>query len=80
MRGAVCLIDDILVFGKTQVEHDSRLDQVFQCLLTAGLTLNESKCEFSKIDIRLLEKRNPSRLRKDQGYYSISRTKGSCRC
>jgi len=54
MDGVVCLIDDILVFGKTRVEHDRRLDQVLKCLLSAGLTLNAGKCEFSKTEIRFL--------------------------
>ena len=40
--------------AKTQLDHDRRLDQVLQCLLSAGLTLNASKCEFSKTEIRFL--------------------------
>eukprot|EP00731_Ephydatia_muelleri_P030059 Em0021g582a len=54
MDGVVDLIDDILVFSKTQAEHDRRLDQVLQRLLSAELTLNASKCEFSKTDVRFL--------------------------
>ena len=54
MDGVVCLIDDILVFGTTRVEHDRRLDQVLKRLLSAGLTLNAGKCEFSKTEIRFL--------------------------
>ena len=54
MDGVVCLIDDILAFGTTRVEHDRRLDQVLKRLLSAGLTLNAGKCEFSKTEIRFL--------------------------
>ena len=52
--GVLCLIDDILVFGKSQEEHDERLHQVFTKLKTAGVTLNQSKCEFSKSSLTFL--------------------------
>ena len=48
MEGVVCLIDDILVFGKDQQEHDDRLCAVMKRLQEAGLTLNGAKCEFRK--------------------------------
>lgn len=35
-------VDDILVYGKDQTEHDTRLHQV---LSKEGLTLNKEKCE-----------------------------------
>lgn len=40
--------DDILVFGKTQAEHNRALYAIFECLLSSGLTLNKEKCEFNK--------------------------------
>ena len=40
--------DDILVFGKLHEEHDQNLRAVFQRLREKGLTLNKSKCEYSK--------------------------------
>ena len=52
--GVLCMIDDILVFGKSQEEHDERLRQVFTKLKTAGVTLNRSKCEFSKSSLTFL--------------------------
>ena len=45
-EGAVCLIDDIFVYGKSQLEHD-------QHLLEAGLTLNK-KCVFNTTSIKFL--------------------------
>ena len=39
--------DDIIVFGKTQAEHDHSLDQTLQRLHANGLTLNKDKCLFS---------------------------------
>ena len=46
MEGVVCLIDDILIFGKDQQEHDDHLYAVMKRLQEAGLTLNWAKCEF----------------------------------
>ena len=46
--GAINISDDILVFGKTHSEHNRNLAAVFQRLREKGLTLNKSKCEYSK--------------------------------
>ena len=48
LPGVVCMIDDILVFGQSQQEHDQRLQSVLRRLTKAGITLNSEKCEFSK--------------------------------
>src|SRR5277367_1711842 len=53
LEGVVCHMDDILVFGRNQAEHDSRLQGVLERLKKARVTLN-SKCEFSKRTIRFL--------------------------
>ena len=45
------MMDDIL---KTQLEHDDRLRTVLQCLESAKLTLNKSKCEFSRDRVKFL--------------------------
>ena len=47
-------MDDILIHGKTQLEHDDRLRTVLQCLESAKLTLNKSKCEFSCDRVKFL--------------------------
>ena len=44
----LCLIDDVLVFGRDQEEHDHRLNAVLGKIQAAGATLNRDKCEFSK--------------------------------
>lgn len=54
VEGTVCLMDDILVHGKSQEEHDRRLITVLQRLQDAGLTLNERKCEFSQSQVKFL--------------------------
>ena len=42
--GAINLSDDILVFGKSQEEHDQALEATFKRLRESGLTLNWNKC------------------------------------
>ena len=41
-------MDDILIYGQSQAQHDTRLQVVIEYLSTVGVTLNSSKCEFSK--------------------------------
>ena len=53
MEGVVCHMDDILVHGTDQTQHDTRVRTVLQRLQAAGLTLN-NKCEFSKTSIKFL--------------------------
>ena len=54
LEGVVCLIDDLLVYGQTQEEHDQRLVAVLDRIKCAGATLNAKKCEFSKSSIKFL--------------------------
>ena len=42
------MMDDVLVHGSTREEHDARLRDVLNRLQTAGMILNESKCQFAK--------------------------------
>ncbi|KAM7287647.1 reverse transcriptase domain-containing protein [Ixodes scapularis] len=48
------MIDDILVFGRTQEEHDQRLATVLGRLSSAGVKLNRAKCVFSASAVRFL--------------------------
>ena len=54
LPGVVCMMDDVLIFSKDQGEHDARLETVLKCLVSAGVTLNPSKCEFSKPEVKFL--------------------------
>ena len=47
LEGVVCQIDDILVFGKDQDQHDAQLMVVLRRIQSAGVTLNKDKCKFS---------------------------------
>lgn len=53
-NGMVCHADDILVHGKDQIEHDTRLHQVLRRFREEGLTLNKDKCEFANSKIMFL--------------------------
>ena len=48
------MIDDILIFGHNQEEHDQRLKVVLSKLQKAGVTLNKAKCEFSQRCVKFL--------------------------
>ena len=54
LEEVVCLMDDVLVHGSTQAEHDQRLEAVLKKLLESGLTLNEDKCVFSQPRVKFL--------------------------
>ncbi|XP_049275476.1 uncharacterized protein K02A2.6-like [Rhipicephalus sanguineus] len=45
-EGVVCHMDDVLIWGATQAQHDERLRAVMDRLRTSGITLNREKCEF----------------------------------
>ena len=48
------MMDDILVHGKDQDQHNDRLLKVLQRLETAGLTLNKEMCKFSQKQVKFL--------------------------
>ena len=54
LEGVLCWMDDVLVFGRDQEEHDKRLRTALQHLESAGVTLNPKKCEFSKGSLKFL--------------------------
>ena len=52
--GVKNLIDDIIVYGASQIPHDDTLRAVFARLKERGLTLNRNKCEFNKQRLEFL--------------------------
>ncbi len=54
LEGVVCQIDDVLVFGKDQSEHDARVTAALERIEKAGMTLNTQKCEFRKDQVKFL--------------------------
>lgn len=54
IEGVVCFLDDVCVSGKNELEHKNRLITVLSRLENAGLTLQDSKCDFFKNEIQYL--------------------------
>ena len=47
-------LDDILIYSKTQKEHEEHLRLVLQCLRDNQLYANAAKCKFFKSEIQYL--------------------------
>ena len=54
LEGVVVLMNDVLVFGSTREEHDTRLTAVVKRLEEVGATLNHAKCEIFRPTIKFL--------------------------
>ncbi|XP_028416572.1 uncharacterized protein LOC114540649 [Dendronephthya gigantea] len=54
LEGVECNIDDVLIYGTTQEEHDQRLEKVLQRLGDANVTLNPEKCVFNVPSVKFL--------------------------
>ena len=52
-QGANNLSDDVLVFDKSQEEHDQALEATFKRLRKSGLTLNRNKCVYNQAELAL---------------------------
>ncbi len=46
--GAINISDDVIVYGKSQHEHDIAFHAACQRFSQVGLTLNHEKCQFSQ--------------------------------
>ena len=54
LQGVLCHMDDVLVFGRDDAEHNQRLEAVLRRVEEAGATLNLSKCEFNRSTLTFL--------------------------
>ena len=54
LPGVECQMDDIIVYGANQAEHDERLEAVLIRLQEANVMLNGEKCEYSKATVKFL--------------------------
>ena len=54
LQGVEVQIDDIIVYGADELEHNKRLDNVLQRLLQTNITLNKAKCEFGVNSVKIL--------------------------
>ena len=53
-EGVLCHMDDVLVFGSSEEEHDRRLRAVLEKMVKSGLTLNKDKCHFKVTAVEFL--------------------------
>ena len=54
LPGIICHIDDILIYGRDQNEHNVRLKAALETIKNVGLTLNHDKCMFNQYSISFL--------------------------
>jgi hypothetical protein len=54
LRGVICLMDDILVFGSNAEQHWKRLRKVLERIQKSGMTLKKEKCDFGCNEIKFL--------------------------
>ena len=54
LKETLCFIDDVLIFGKTQEEHDQRLAEALTRIQSARVTLNKDKCVFNTSTLTFL--------------------------
>ena len=54
LDGCTNVQDDILVWGSTKEQHDTRLNAVMERIQKAGLKLNEKKCLFGSTEVVFL--------------------------
>ena len=54
LEGVVCQMDDILVFGQNETQHDARLAAVLKRINASGATLNPEKCSFRQTQLHFL--------------------------
>ncbi|XP_037611722.1 uncharacterized protein K02A2.6-like [Sebastes umbrosus] len=54
LKGVQNYLDDVIVYGIEQEEHDRNLQAVLAALKDAGLQLNKEKCHFNQTSLRFL--------------------------
>ena len=54
LDGVVCMMDDVLIFGRDEKQHNEHLQAVFKRLEQANVTLNGAKCKFNKDSVKFL--------------------------
>lgn len=47
-------IDDIVIFGRDQREHDQRLKKVLQIAVENNIRFNRNKCRFSVPEVKYM--------------------------
>ena len=50
----MCVVDDIVVFGRNEEDHDKKLKLLMQRCHEIGMKLNRNKCEFRLDEINFM--------------------------
>eukprot|EP00914_Ancora_sagittata_P015152 GHVO01029710.1.p1 GENE.GHVO01029710.1~~GHVO01029710.1.p1 ORF type:complete len:1206 (-),score=132.44 GHVO01029710.1:398-4015(-) len=54
LEGTVCIADDILVYGKTEKDHDVNLKALLERCQTTGIRLNKEKCRIKVQEVEFM--------------------------
>ena len=54
IKGCISYLDDLLIFGKNQEDHDNALRAVLMKIKEHGIGLNRKKCDFNLREIDFL--------------------------
>ena len=53
-EGVHSILDDMMIYGQCQTEHDERLEKVLKRIQESGLSLNKEKCSFNMSELAFL--------------------------
>lgn len=53
-KNTVVFIDDIMIFGETEEEHDAAVKQTLHVLSQYGILLNDHKCRFKQREVKFV--------------------------
>ena len=51
LEGVRCIADDVIIWGRTDEEHDARVCTFLKCCVDKGITLSKEKCRFGLNEI-----------------------------
>ena len=54
LEGIFCYMDDVLVYNKTEKEHQDTLHELFRRLAAAGFSIATAKCQFGLSNLEYL--------------------------
>ena len=54
LEGVICMMDDILIFGKNSKEHWKRVRLALERIRDSGMTLKKEKCQFGMTEVKFL--------------------------
>ena len=85
LEGVRCIADDVIIWGRTDEEHDARVCTFLKCCVDKGITLSKEKCRFGLNEIPFMGhvltsdglKPDPSKVEAVQKHGTSSRQSSS---